>query len=62
MANKVSLQEAYVHGVSTRSMDDLVQAMGGTGISRSQVSRLREEIDDRVSYARKLVTRDQAAV
>ena len=48
MANKVSLQEAYVHGVSTRSMDDLVQAMGGTGISRSQVSRLREEIDDRV--------------
>ena len=34
------IQEAYVHGVSTRSMDDLVQAMGGTGISKSQVSRL----------------------
>ena len=42
------IQEAYVHGVSTRAMDDLVQAMGGTGISRSQVSRLCEEIDDRV--------------
>ena len=34
------IQEAYVHGVSTRSIDDLVQAMGGTGVSRSQVSRL----------------------
>lgn len=56
------IQEAYVHGVSTRAMDDLVQAMGGeadqamirwimappNGISRSQVSRLCEEIDDRV--------------
>jgi len=42
------IQEAYVHGVSTRAMDDLVQAMGGTGISKSQVSRLSEEIDERV--------------
>lgn len=42
------IQEAYVHGVSTRAMDDLVQAMGGTGISKSQVSRLCEEIDERV--------------
>ena len=42
------IEEAYVHGVSTRSMDDLVQAMGGTGISKSQVSRLCEEIDERV--------------
>ncbi len=42
------IKEAYVHGVSTRAMDDLVQAMGGTGISKSQVSRLCEEIDDRV--------------
>lgn len=33
--------------MSTRSMDDLVQAMGGTGISKSQVSRLCEEIDER---------------
>ena len=42
------IQEAYVHGVSTRAMDDLVQTMGGTGISKSQVSRLCEEIDERV--------------
>ncbi|ETX13465.1 hypothetical protein OCH239_10135 [Roseivivax halodurans JCM 10272] len=42
------IQEAYVHGVSARAMDDLVQAMGGTGISKSQVSRLCEEIDERV--------------
>jgi putative transposase len=41
-------QEAYVHGVSTRSVDDLVKAMGGTGVSKSQVSRLCEEIDGRV--------------
>ena len=39
------IQEAYVHGVSTRSVDDLVKAMGMTGISKSQVSRLCEEID-----------------
>jgi putative transposase len=42
------IQEAYIHGVSTRSVDDLVQAMGGTGVSKSQVSRLCEEIDARV--------------
>ena len=34
------VQEAYVHGVSMRSVDDLVKAMGMTGISKSQVSRL----------------------
>ena len=33
------VQEAYVQGVSTRSVDDLVQAMGMSGISKSQVSR-----------------------
>ena len=42
------IQEAYVHGISTRSVDDLVKAMGMTGISKSQVSRLCEEIDGRV--------------
>jgi putative transposase len=42
------IQEAYVQGVSTRSVDDLVQAMGMTGISKSQVSRLCSEIDERV--------------
>jgi putative transposase len=42
------IQEAYIQGVSTRSVDDLVKAMGMSGISKSQVSRLCEEIDDRV--------------
>src|ERR1700709_1864451 len=42
------IQEAYIQGVSTRSVDDLVQAMGGTGVSKSQVSRLCQEIDERV--------------
>src|SRR4051794_23582106 len=42
------IQEAYIQGVSTRGVDDLVKAMGMTGISKSQVSRLCEEIDGRV--------------
>src|SRR6201990_3534912 len=42
------IQEAYVQGLSTRSVDDLVKAMGMSGISKSQVSRLCEEIDQRV--------------
>jgi putative transposase len=42
------IQEAYVHGVSTRAVDELVKAMGMTGISKSQVSRLCEEIDGKV--------------
>src|SRR6201989_571494 len=43
------VQEAYIQGVSTRSVDDLVQAMGMNGISKSQVSRLCGEIDERVN-------------
>jgi putative transposase len=42
------IQEAYIQGISTRSVDDLVKAMGMSGISKSQVSRLCEEIDVRV--------------
>jgi putative transposase len=42
------VQEAYVHGVSTRSVDDLVRALGMDGVSRSQVSRLCQEIDEKV--------------
>jgi len=42
------IQEAYIQGISTRSVDDLVRAMGMGGISKSQVSRLCEEIDERV--------------
>ena len=41
------VQEAYVYGVSIRSVDDLVQAMGLSGIFKSQVSRLCAEIDDK---------------
>ena len=42
------IQEAYIQGISTRSVDDLVKAMGMSGVSKSQVSRLCEEIDQRV--------------
>jgi putative transposase len=42
------IQEAYVQGISTRSVDDLVQALGMSGISKSQVSRLCGEIDEKV--------------
>jgi putative transposase len=42
------IQEAYIQGISTRSVDDLVRALGMSGISKSQVSRLCEEIDGRV--------------
>jgi hypothetical protein len=43
------IQEAYVQGVSTRSVDKLVRNMGMSGISKSQVSLLCVEIDERVS-------------
>ncbi len=42
------IQEAYIQGISTRSVDDLVKAIGMDGISKSQVSRLCGEIDERV--------------
>lgn len=42
------IQEAYIQGVSTRSVDELVKSFGMTGISKSQVSRLCEQIDERV--------------
>jgi transposase-like protein len=50
MAEKAltAIQQAYIQGVSTRSVDDLVKAMGMSGISKSQVSRLCGEIDDKV--------------
>ena len=43
------IQEAYIQGVSTRSVDDLVQSFGMSGISKSQVSRLCGEIDDKIN-------------
>jgi transposase-like protein len=42
------IQEAYIQGISTRSVDDLVKALGMTGVSKSQVSRLCGELDERV--------------
>ncbi len=42
------VQEAYVQGVSTRRVDDLVKSLGMTGISKSQVSRLCTELDEEV--------------
>jgi transposase-like protein len=44
--------EAYVHGVSTRHVDDLVQAMGMAGISKSEVSRMVSELDGMVEAFR----------
>jgi putative transposase len=46
------VQEAYVQGISTRKGDDLVQALGMTGISKSQVSRLCAALDDEVQRFR----------
>ena len=42
------IQEAYIKGISTRSVDDLVKALGMSGVSKSQVSRLCVELDEQV--------------
>jgi len=42
------IQEAYIQGMSTRSVDELVKTLGMSGLSKSQISRLCEEIDERV--------------
>jgi putative transposase len=47
------VQEAYVQGISTRRVDDLVQALGMQGISKSQVSRLCAELDNEVERFRR---------
>lgn len=46
------VQEAYVNGISTRRVDDLVKALGMTGISKSQVSRLCQALDTEVERFR----------
>ena len=46
------VQEAYVQGVSTRRVDDLVRALGMEGVSKSQVSRLCRELDAEVERFR----------
>ncbi len=45
------VQEAWIQGVSTRKVDDLVKAMGMDGISKSQVSSLCKDIDQQVSFS-----------
>ena len=42
------IQEAWIRGVSTRHVDEMVQAMGLSGISKSPVSKLCKDIDERV--------------
>jgi len=46
------IQTAYVEGVSTRKVDDLVQALGLTGIDKSKVSRICKELDEGVAAFR----------
>jgi putative transposase len=46
------VQEAYVHGISTRKVDELVKALGMGGISKSRVSELCEELDEEVGRFR----------
>ena len=46
------VQEAYVHGVSTRKVDDLVAALGGCSISKSEVSRICAKLDDELAAFR----------
>ena len=46
------VQEAYIQGVSTRRVDDLVKALGGSGIDKSKVSRLCAELDEKAEAFR----------
>lgn len=46
------IQEAYVRGVSTRKVEDLVQAMGIDGVSKSEVSRICAALDEQVEQFR----------
>jgi putative transposase len=47
-ARAAVIQEAYVQGISTRSVDDLIRGMVMSGVSKSRVSRMCEEIDGEV--------------
>jgi putative transposase len=42
------IQEAYVQGISTHTVDDLIKSLGMSGVSKRQVSRLCGELDERV--------------
>ena len=54
------IMQAYVEGVSTRRVDDLVIAMGGTGISKSEVSRICAQLDEEVAAWRTRPLGEQA--
>jgi putative transposase len=55
------VMEAYLHGVSTRKVDDLVKALGAdTGITKSEVSRICADLDEEVSGFRDRSLADQA--
>jgi len=55
------IMEAYLHGVSTRKVDDLVKALGvDTGISKSEVSRICEDLDQEVAAFRGRSLKDDA--
>ncbi len=55
------VMEAYLHGVSTRKVDDLVRALGAdTGISRSEVSRICADLDEEVAAFRDRTLAEQA--
>ena len=55
------IMEAYLHGVSTRKVDDLVKALGvDTGISKSEVSRICEDLDEEVAAFRGRTLKDDA--
>ena len=55
------VQEAYVHGVSTRKVDDLVAALGGCSISKSEVSRICSELDKELTAFRERTLGDEGA-
>jgi putative transposase len=55
------VMEAYLHGVSTRKVDDLVKALGAdTGISKSEVSRICADLDEEVAAFRDRSLAEQA--
>ena len=56
------IQEAWIGGVSTRRVDELVQAMGLTGISKSTVSKLCKDIDERVQRLPRAAARRRVAL
>ncbi|WP_312892269.1 transposase [Methylobacterium sp. DB0501] len=51
------IREAFIQGISTRAVDDPVQASGGTGISKSQLGRRCPDIDERVNAFARTMTR-----